>query len=152
MRLAVLFFLTPLVALAQTAPRAALNLDLSALRDPESAQVVTTTTTITTTTTSTTVISTTTTTLPLPVPPTTFQFTSPLLNKIMAGQGPASDLPYWYGFRWNRKIHPVIDDWTEFLYREIDTNAPTLVESVPTDAAKFCPNFTKLNRDEKVLF
>lgn len=79
-------------------------------------------------------------------------FTSPILNDIVHGQGNASNLPYYYGYRWNRSIHPVIDDWTEFLYKEIDANAPGLLEKTPKDATKFCPNYEKLSREERVLF
>ena len=134
-----LFLLLPFSVLANTSP-------VEPMASP--AEVATTTTTITTT-------STTTSTFPAfaPVPKgQTYNFTSPLLNKIMHGQGPASDLPFWYGYRWNRKIHSVMDEWTEFLYKEIEANAPALVESTPEDASKFCPNYEKLNKDERILF
>ncbi len=107
-------------------------------------ETVTTTTTMTTTTV-------TTTTLKKSANPNG-PFTSSILNNIVRGQGNPSNLPYYYGYRWNRTIHPVMDEWTEFLYKEIDANAPGLLEKTPQDATKFCPNFEKLNREERVLF
>lgn len=80
-------------------------------------------------------------------------FTSPLLSAVMMGQSEASNLPYWYGYRWNRKIHPMVDEWTEFLYKEIDKNADHLINGKPPeDIQVFCPQYASLDRDERVVF
>lgn len=138
MKTIVLVLLAPALSLAQSLATVIDNLGHGEL------ETVTTTTTTTTTTV-------TTTTLATALTPA-FKFTSPLLNKIMADQAPASNLPFWYGFRWNRKIHPQLDEWTEFLYKEIDTHGSGLLETNPEGVTNFCPNYEKLNRDERVLF
>lgn len=139
MKAALLILLAPVFVFGQT--------QAPALSSSSEVAAVVTTTTVSTTTTTTTTTSTT-----LPAVRSSVVFTSPLLNKIMSGDAPASNLPYWYGFRWNRKIQAVADEWTEFLYKEIDSVAPALIETSPRDITNFCPHFDKLNRDERILF
>ncbi|MES3038233.1 MAG: transglycosylase SLT domain-containing protein [Bdellovibrionota bacterium] len=79
-------------------------------------------------------------------------FTSNLLKQIFETKASVNALPYWYGFRWNRSIHDAVDEWTEFLYNEIDKNAPAMTDGNLGDIQKFCPKFPELDREKKILF